>query len=313
MATSNSQKRGLSVAQRVSYLFDLLDAHRKRRADPPTFDNIAADIAQYDRFLREVGGIDLKAARVMEIGVGQRPYRLIALQSQGVDAWGIDLDRPVIRPNVADLLRVLRTNGLLRALKTAVRTVLFDRADYDAFGAMLQRTFGVSFRYDPARVLVGNAGSEATWKGAPGQFDLIYSEDVFEHVPPEDLRRLVALMAGHMSHSGMAVVTPMVFTGISGGHELEWYDDLVEGDGPRNYPAWGHLTGETPEADTYLNRLKRVEYRALLEEHFVIVAEVPLRPNLGRRHLTPERMKALASFSDEELFSNSVRFFLRRK
>ena len=39
--------------------------------------------------------------------------------------------------------------------------------------------------------------------------------------------------------------------------------------------------------------------------------ETPLMPELGRRYLTPDLRRELASYTEEELFSNKVRFVLR--
>jgi len=78
-------------------------------------------------------------------------------------------------------------------------------------------------------------------------------------------------------------------------------------------PAWGHLTGEAVLGDTHLNRLTRKEFRDLFMTEFDIVQEEETRPDLGRRHLTAERRQALQAFDEQELFSNTVRFVLRKK
>jgi len=109
------------------------------------------------------------------------------------------------------------------------------------------------------------------------------------------------------------VITPMIFTGISGGHDIDWYPHRVDVEDVSRTPAWGHLTGEAVPGDTHLNRLTRKEFRDLFMTEFDIVQEEETRPDLGRQHLTAERRQALQAFDEQELFSNTVRFVLRKK
>ncbi|MFL9828934.1 hypothetical protein, partial [Rhodoplanes sp. SY1] len=77
---------------------------------------------------------------------------------------------------------------------------------------------------------------ERSWSSLPDRFDFIFSEDVFEHVSVEELERIVELIAERMDSRSIVIVTPMVFTGISGGHELGWYTHLVDRDGVARGP-----------------------------------------------------------------------------
>jgi hypothetical protein len=312
-ARSNSQAETISARRRLAYLFALLQLHLGRRLRPSSFDEIADDTDTYASEVRARCGKPLDEARALEIGIGQRPYRLITMQSRGCDALGIDLDQPLARLSLRRAAAIFRHNGAVRGLKTLLRALLFDRAEYRALARMLARRFDCPMRLDEARIFVGDASRPAVWAAAGGDFDLIYSENVFEHIPAGDLRRLLALMAARLRPSGLAIVTPLVFTGICGGHDIGWYRDRMDLSPLMRGPAWGHLTGETPPPDTYLNRLTLADYRTLFAKTFAIVREEVLHPDLGRRYLTPARRRRLAAWPEEELFSNSVRFVLARK
>jgi hypothetical protein len=162
------------------------------------------------------------------------------------------------------------------------------------------------------RLLVGDA---AELDLPVGGFDLIVSEDVFEHVTPDALQQLVPKVAAWLKPSGLALIRPMIYTGIAGSHLVDWYPHRVlsgqaSGPGAPTEP-WEHLRQGRQRANTYLNQLTRAHYRALFGEYFVIEEERVRHPDLGRHLLTPRIAAELAEWSDDELFSNSVQFVLR--
>ena len=141
--------------------------------------------------------------------------------------------------------------------------------------------------------------------------DFVYSEDVFEHIPSDRLDSLVKRLAAQTSSRGLALITPNIFTGITGGHVLEWYLNEVDRSTPKASEPWDHLRKRKHTANTYLNGLSRSDYRELFSRYFDILEERVLHPNLGRQWLTPEARQELARWSDEELFSNQVQFALQ--
>jgi len=120
-------------------------------------------------------------------------------------------------------------------------------------------------------------------------------------------------MARTLSPQGLAIVTPDIFTGITGGHLAEWFHHLVEKDIPRASEPWEHLRKQRFPGNTYLNELSRADYRSLFASHFDILEEQVMNPDMGRRWLTPEIKAELSPWSEEELLSNNVRFVLRHK
>ncbi len=287
--------------------------HLSRLRKPAEFGHIKSDLAAYFDIYEKATGRGLDSARVLELGYGQRPFRIIALQSLGISAAGIDLDAPLYRLDVRTLARIAQRNGFTRALKSSLRRAVFDGHEYRGLAAFLQENYGRPMSLDVASLIVGDASETETWARASGPFDFVYSEDVLEHVPLGAIRRVLENLANNLVEDGVAVVTPMIFTGICGGHDLGWYPHQVNTENVARGPAWGHLTGESPVADTFLNRLTRAQFRGLFEERFVIESETALLCDVGRQHLTPERRRVLSDFPEEELFSNSVRFVLRKK
>ncbi len=157
------------------------------------------------------------------------------------------------------------------------------------------------------RMTTGSAADLAAWPTEP--VDFIYSEDVFEHIPHEDLTAICVLITDHLSDRGIAMIRPNVFTGIKGGHNIEYHN--LDANRRRTCPPWDHLRDYTYPANTYLNKLGRADYRALFQERFTILDESVRDPDLGRAFLTPEIRQELADYPDDELFSNHVRFVLK--
>jgi hypothetical protein len=278
------------------------------RREPAAAPSVFEDIAEYDALLVRHGGPSLSGAPVFEIGYGARPWRLIALLSMGVDARGVDAEVPILfgRPN--EYWKALRRNGLERVGKSLVRRALFDRRERVALGRELDRR-GLRMRLDRDRFLVGDAADVEIPDGSLG---LVFSEDVFEHVHPQSLERVMPKMARWLRPQGLALIRPNVFTGISGGHLVEWYPHTFRNSArTRRSEPWEHLRRKRWQANTYLNGLLRADYRGLFQRDFDILEEVVKLPDLGREFLSPDVAAELAHYGEDELFSNQVLFVLR--
>jgi SAM-dependent methyltransferase len=312
---SNSQRTGMSGEKRASFLIQLAAMHMRRMMSKGGFTHIAADLEAYRDAYALYSGKDLSEGRsIIELGYGQRPFRMITLQSLGYDVVGIDLDASLYRLTPSNIATLIRTNGLLRAAKSIARRVVFDGSDYRKLDSYLRSTFGKPLRFDAASLMTGDLGDPAVWTQTGRMFDLIYSEDVFEHIPPDVLPNVIENIGNFLAPGGVAIVTPMVFTGIAGAHDIEWFPHRVGWTNTKRGPAWGHLTGEAlTESDTYLNQLTRNDYRKLFSIRFDILQETTMLGRLGAQHLTPERRVRLGVYEDDELFSNSVRFVLTKR
>jgi hypothetical protein len=296
------------LRRKVAVSFELLRDYAARTREPVDFGPLFADLDAYDELLRAHAGRALADARVLEIGYGARPYRLVALISMGVDAFGVDAESPILRGSLAEYRTAFRTNGLERVAKSLVRHTLFDARERKAFREELARR-GRDVRIEAGRFEIADAANLVVPEGS---LDLIFSEDVFEHVGQDSLTTLVPLMARWLKPDGLALIRPNIFTGITGGHLVEWYRrSLATGRSRRRSEPWDHLRGQRIQPNTFLNRLWRRDYRELFGTHFEILDEQVALPDLGREYLTGAAARELEAVPEEELFSNQVRFVLR--
>jgi hypothetical protein len=262
---------------------------------------------EYDRlkyFTDRHAAFSIEGCNAFEIGCGQRPYRLLYYRHKGINALGVDMDKVVFSANPLEILKSLRRNGLERTAKTYVRFFLFDIAENRQLKSHLQIE-----RWPLDKIKHGTAANAINW---PDQtFDLIYSDAVFEHIPKQELEKICALMVRHMHSESIAVISPMVFTGIKGGHNVEWYN--VDTSGLRQCPPWDHLRENRYPANTYLNKMWLRDYHEMFSRYFHILKADPLEPDLGREFLTDELRQELSNCSEDELFSNKVSFVLKPK
>jgi hypothetical protein len=273
------------------------------------YSGLEFDLEKYRGAARTYGGFELSEAVAFEIGCGQRPYRLFYAIAEGIDAYAVDLDKVTMDMSLTEFLSSLRNNGLERSFKTLLRNVLFDGADNKAFKAFLSARRTKRFEWPMDRIQQGSAAEEDCWPKK--KVDFVFSEDVFEHIPPDVLPAVCEQMRLRMTPRGIAWVKPLVFTGIQGGHSVDWYN--VNESKSRDCPPWDHLRGRKFPANTYLNQLRRSDYRLLFSKWFDILEERVVQPDLGRNFMTQEIRAELAEFSDEDLFSNGVAFVLRPK
>ncbi|MGE0665632.1 MAG: class I SAM-dependent methyltransferase [Sphingomonadales bacterium] len=283
---------------------------RSRQNDASVlFGRYVDDVVEYSDLYTQYCGKDLTDARIVEIGFGTRPLRLATLLAQGYDVSGIDMDCPLLHLTPSNLMDIVRANGVERAVKSLVRFMMSDRKEWNNFCAH----YGVNIRQEIVRrnvLHVDNASSPRFWeKMRP--VDLLISEDVFEHIDVPDLESIVAEMARCLSPGGLALIRPNIFTGITGGHRMEWNMDMVDLDIRRATRPWEHLRGNKAPVGTVLNGLTRAQYRVLFREHFKILEERVRYPELGRKWLTGDTLEDLGSWPEEELFSNNVLFVLQ--
>lgn len=271
-----------------------------------SFVGMFREIDEYGDITRKVCDLELENARVFEIGYGRRPDRLIALMSLGADASGIDLLQPLLSLGLSAVVESACVNGIGSTVRSTVRRVLFDGARRRKFVKQLSDR-GVQLKCKPDAFLVG----DVTALTMPShQFDVILCEDVFEHIPEEDLRVILSKMAGWLRPTGVCLIRPDIFTGPWGGH-LRPRGRGKKGKAVSIQP-WEHLKDDCFEAAVYLNRVTRQQYRKLFEEYFDIIEE---RGDelVNKELLTSDVQNELRSYPQEELLSGRVLFVLTPK
>lgn len=275
------------------------------------FCNLDKCVDEYDATLSRYGRPTLRESKVLEIGFGARPYRLVWLYCLGVDVWGVDLDKPLLKLSPKSVLKIAEHNGAERALKSIVRYCISDTHQWREISSEALRR-GRTFKIPEDRMVVADAATTDFWTKM-GHVDFVYSEDVFEHIPPNDLDTISEQMARALSPNGLALIRPMVFYGICGGHRLEWFPHTLNQTISRRTEPWEHLRRDRFPANTYLNRLSRKDYVDIFAKYFRIIENETTKSGLGCQFMTPELRAELSHFSDDELFSNSVRFVLAPK
>lgn len=310
---SHSSLAGIPLSQKLKEWSAHLMMRLKVLTSPRDFSSLFGEFEEYDRYVRKYTGRGLRDVRMLEIGFGARPNRLIALSSMGINVTGVDMDTPMLRGSPRELLNAFRTNGLERAIKSAVRFYLFDWHERYHLNKKL-KSLGYILKIMPERFIISDASSEHFYQTIDEKtLDLILSEDVFEHIPMTSLEGLVPKIASWLKPDGIALIRPCIYTGIAGGHDVEWYPHRVGQVMPRRSEPWEHLRKRRFPANTYMNELTRENYRQLFNKHFEILAEVEKRPGLGKEYLTTDVRRELADYPDDELLSNEVLFVLRPK
>jgi SAM-dependent methyltransferase len=139
-----------------------------------------------------------------------------------------------------------------------------------------------------------------------GEFDLVHSTAVFEHL--EDVPAAVREAARVLAPTGVAVVVIHLFPSLSGGHHPEWAfpDEGI----PRRVPPWDHLRGNLFPSGVPLNRGRERDFRAAFGERFEILEED--RFPEGEGILTPEIERELSGYARSELTTRAVRWALKR-
>jgi SAM-dependent methyltransferase len=267
-------------------------------------------LAEYSSILARYGRPAISHQRVLEIGFGARPFRLAWLFNCGIDVTGVDLDMPLTKLTPHSLLRIGRKSGWTRVVKSTARYFLSDVKEWRFLAEFFRKSHDAEFRFPADRLVVADATTDEFWDRAR-TFGLIYSEDVFEHIPKAGLGNLVKRMASALRPDGLAVIRPNVFTGITGGHHVEWYPHRVpETDMVRPTEPWEHLRQNRRPANTFLNGMTRREYVELFAPHFEILENRAMLPDLGRQYMTDDIRAELSAYGDDELFSNRVLFVL---
>lgn len=307
-STSSSR---ISVGEKARENIDLLMSHiRRRRERTERYEGLLDEVEAYEQFLHTYSGRSFADSRVFEIGYGARPFRLEALLARGVDAEGIDLDAPVLGGSLEEYARVLKVNGLERAAKTLVRRVAFDRSERIAFESALRKRGWTSGVVDRGKFYVGHV-VEAPVEDS--SINLVFSEDVFEHIDVSSIHSAVEAMWRWLEPNGLALIRPNIFTGIIGGHLVEW-DRWAAGELPFERIStrpWEHLRADASKPNSDLNQLTRQDYRRIFASKFDILAEEIKRPQLGAEFLDETFGNELANYGHDELFSNQVLFVLR--
>jgi len=254
-----------------------------------------------EKLLQEHTGKSVNESRVLEVGCGQRAVMPLVFAAKGAEAHGVDVEVPTFKLNPMIFMKVLRRNGLDRAVKSLARHVLFDRA----FFKELEKVFELrSLPFSNVNIKVMDA---AALDYPDDFFDLVFSFAAFEHVA--DVEKAVVQVNRILKPDGVALIAIHLFASLSGGHHMEWQRPDVSPS--KVVPPWDHLRENKYPANTYLNKLRIKNYEDIFERRMIPVRTSFSREGLGLTHLIPDSL--LETYTVKELTTNGVQFILKKK
>jgi len=253
------------------------------------YGDFAEEHACFYRSFRDFAG-NLAGRRVVDLGCGKTFWLTLLLASDGADALGVDTEVTDPRASAGKYLRLLRTNGVERTLRTLTWDLLFARPYY----RRLAKEYGADLRFDRVRMLQ----TDGSLLPVPDKsLDWVVSHEVLEHV--RDLSGVLRELKRTLKPDGLAYLYVHHFTSLSGGHHIAWkHPDTLPS---RKVPPWDHLRERRfAQIPSWLNRVRALEYRRLIEAELEVV-EWRWLPKEGEALLTPQIRAELSDYSEEEL------------
>jgi SAM-dependent methyltransferase len=191
--------------------------------------DLLSELRRAEELIRQTVGRDIRDMDILEVGVGQLP-RQLAYFAMHNRAIGMDLDVVPTGFRVADYLRLLKTNGAKRLIKTVARKM----TGYDwLFHRTLARQLKVRRLPRPDIVQM----DATTMSFADESFDLVYSFNVFEHLP--EPAAVLSDIIRVLRPGGCVLTHFHLYTSDSGGHDVRILSRDRQG-----MPYWPHLRPE---------------------------------------------------------------------
>ena len=237
---------------------------------------------------------------MLDVGAGQGLAQMKYFAAKGNDVVGVDRDLVAQGFDPAAFLQMLRTNGLLRVVKTLGRKALGIDARFDA---ELHRRLGTPARRGAALEVHQQDASHLSFPDA--DFDFVYSRTVVQHLEHPELA--VNEIVRVLRPGGAAYVDFMPYTGPIGCLDIRMLSGRNTG-----LPPWAHLrpsyAGLVRES-AYLNRLPLSAWRELLQRSMpgcVIMLDQPDR-ELRTAQVKQARVQGdLLDYDLEELLTYTV-------
>lgn len=235
----------------------------------------------------------VEGLRILEIGPGQGLERARYFGRKN-KVTGMDLDIIPVGFDLKNYLRMWRENGVGRVIKSVGRRMLIGRVNEVAWASLL----GVE-KFNNPTLLHGNICEETP---AIGQFDVIMSWSVFEHLPDpaEALQNVLNLL----KPGGVFYISLHLYTANNGHHDIRAFTGDEE-----SLPLWGHLRPTTEQMimpSAYLNKWRLAQWRHLFtakapgHQEFLEAYESYER---FQPRMTEELRHELAAYTDEELYT----------
>jgi SAM-dependent methyltransferase len=283
-------------ADPLAFLREAYSLYRLKSRDiPGQVRSTIANMRRCDARIEAATGLRLDGLDMLVIGPGQTPREMGYLGCRN-NVVGIDLDVIPQGSSVADYVKMLRQNGMMRTLKTAARKGL---GIDGRFARELTRQLEVAslprsthLQMDAARMGFSD-----------GAFEFVYSFSVFEHLP--DPAPVIDETVRVLKPGGGCYISLHLYSSENGCHDLRVFSGDRAG-----IPCWSHLRPgleHLVHPNAYLNKLRMSEWRRLFEERmpgvtFEFDAHDPATEQRLRAELAEIRSRGeLADYSDDEV------------
>jgi SAM-dependent methyltransferase len=274
--------------------------NRSRRASndlPQEIARLIQHVRVCEQFLQRQTGIRCTGLKMLEIGTGQLP-RQIGYFSLHNDVIGIDLDVIPLGFDAGAYLKLLRQNGPKRLLKTIGRKLTgFDSSVHSE----IARQLGV-----PRLPYPQLQQMDATRLKFPDNtFDVIYSFDVFEHLP--DPAAVTRESIRVLRPGGALLIFVHPYTASNGCHDLRMSHGNWGG-----LPHWPHLRPQHASLVrqfAYLNKMTLAQWHEFFDRLVPGWAGEHYRASNDDRAEVLKQMRLdgeLPQYSDEDLMTDRL-------
>jgi SAM-dependent methyltransferase len=296
MNQARSYTSGRSLTDTLREFRELRHSYRMAsRRVPADIAKAIDDCRMAQSAYEEATGRPLRGRECLEVGAGQVLVRA-AFFAQHNRVTASDLEEYVHGLDLRGYWSMLRANGPKRVVKAIGRKMLgMDRRSMKE----MRRQLGTPAPSTPEFVRCDATKTPF----AEGRFDLIYSFNVFEHLPDpgavwRECRRI-------LKPGGVLFTHLHLYTSDSGGHDLRVIRGEREG-----VPYWGHLRPAHAAAvrnSAYLNRLTLEQWHAVMDAELpgarvTYLRDDDLRPEMARLRAAGE----LAGYADDALLIRNI-------
>ena len=252
MRSYTSQQKGV-----CTFVEEIVNLYRAHSANiPQRVQDLIRQVQEVEGRVEQRFSLGLRNLDILEIGPGQFLSQMtyFALHNCVV---GIDLDVIALGWRPIDYVRMLKSNGVRRTIKTVGRKLVgIDKRHRSELMKQLNlRTFPrmTVLRMDVCRMSFPD-----------NSFDFVYSRSVFHSLPrPADAVREVARV---LRPGGVAYIWPHLYTSANGSLDPRIYVGFgLSGD----LRLWPHLRPQLSRAlkpNAYVNKLRLAKWRQLFSE-----------------------------------------------
>ena len=274
----------------------------KRRRNDDGMATLLRYVQESEQRIQRQLGKKVEGLRMLEIGPGQGLERARYFGRKN-EVIGMDLDVIPVGFDLTSYLRMFRENGPGRVAKSIGRRLLIGHTDERAWANLL----GVE-RFQNPKLIHGNICEEVP---PVGQFDVIMSWSVFEHLP--NPQQAIDNITKLLKPGGVFYISLHLYTSNNGHHDIRAFTGDED-----QLPLWAHLRPTTQQAiapSAYLNRWRLAQWRELFTtmtpDHQEILEPFESYERFQPR-VTSELREELADYTDEELYTINAVYAWRK-